>query len=207
MYDEWITRIETIEHHGDELLPAAALEALGLPPEALAESLSALGYQGPAYHTTEVPEGLYYTRPLGIAASLSTKGHKAAVALPRFGQAHQQYFTPAWLAQAMEMIARRLYDKVETHFDHPLVVLDPTAGSGRLLAPFAAVGHQCQAHLLRPDSRQAASRDREKRRWRSSAFARRRTPSLAFGDAVVRGGEAQRRPGGKGRREGKKVGG
>ncbi len=37
--------------------------------------------------------------------AFSTSGFKAAVAKPMFGQAHQQYFTPRWLCEALLPIA------------------------------------------------------------------------------------------------------
>jgi hypothetical protein len=138
---ERLARIETLEHEGLELLPAPVVEKLRLPPDALADALSSLGYQGPDHRNTEIPDDLYYYRSLGIAAGLSTSGNRAAYVLPQFGQAHQQYFTPPWIAQSMLLIAERLYGIRSGK--KKLVVLDPTAGSGRLLAPFASVGHIC----------------------------------------------------------------
>ena len=38
--------------------------------------------------------------PLDTDAAFAHKGAKAAVFKPRFGQAHQQYFTPRWLCEA-----------------------------------------------------------------------------------------------------------
>lgn len=82
---------------------------------------------------------------LDADAAFAHRGAKAAVLRPRFGQAHQQYFTPRWLCQACADIAERLFDVtvVDSHRGgYPLRVIDPTCGSGRLLAPFAERGHQ-----------------------------------------------------------------
>jgi len=68
-------------------------------------------------------------------AAFSTRGSKAAVFRPRFGQAFQQYFTPKWACEANALIVERLFVKGQ------LNVIDPTCGSGRLLAPFADRGH------------------------------------------------------------------
>jgi len=94
------------------------------------------------------------------------KGAKAAVFKPRFGQAHQQYFTPKWLCQACADIAERLFDVpvVENQRGgYPLRVIDPTCGSGRLLAPFAERGHQVLGieldDRLVPVARRAAGKD------------------------------------------------
>ncbi|MCJ7736364.1 MAG: methyltransferase domain-containing protein [Anaerolineae bacterium] len=73
------------------------------------------------------------------------RGARAAVARPHFGQAHQQYFTPRWLCEASADIAEQLFDVPVVNDErggYPLRVLDPTCGSGRLLAPFAQRGHQ-----------------------------------------------------------------
>jgi len=90
--------------------------------------------------------------PLGIQpvnldaeAAFAHRGAKAAVFRPRFGQAHQQYFTPRWLCQACADISERLFDVPVVSGQrggYPLRVIDPTSGSGRLLAPFAQRGHQ-----------------------------------------------------------------
>ncbi len=82
---------------------------------------------------------------LGIEAAFQVKGAHAAVFRPHFGQAHQQYFTPRWIAEAAVSIAEALYDvhSVDAkRAGYPLRVLDPTCGSARLLAPFAERGHQ-----------------------------------------------------------------
>jgi hypothetical protein len=47
---------------------------------------------------------------LDADAAFAHKGAKAAVFKPRFGQAHQQYFSPKWLCQASADIAERLFD-------------------------------------------------------------------------------------------------
>jgi len=82
---------------------------------------------------------------LDVEAAFTHKGAQAAVFRPRFGQAHQQYFTPRWITQACADIAERLFDVPVINGQrggYPLRVLDPTCGSGRLLAPFAERGHQ-----------------------------------------------------------------
>jgi superfamily II DNA or RNA helicase/SAM-dependent methyltransferase len=78
-------------------------------------------------------------------AAFAHKGAQAAVFRPRFGQAHQQYFTPKWLCQACADIAERLFDVPvvdNQRGGYPLRVIDLTCGTGRLLAPFAERGHQ-----------------------------------------------------------------
>lgn len=78
-------------------------------------------------------------------AAYGHKGARAAVFRPRFGQAHQQYFTPRWLCQACAGVAEGLFDTPIVDGQrggYPLRVLDPTCGSARLLAPFARRGHQ-----------------------------------------------------------------
>jgi SAM-dependent methyltransferase len=78
-------------------------------------------------------------------AAFTNKGARAAVFRPRFGQAHQQYFTPRWLCQACADIAEDLFDVPvvnDQRGGYPLRVIDPTCGSGRLLAPFAKRSHQ-----------------------------------------------------------------
>jgi hypothetical protein len=47
---------------------------------------------------------------LDADAAFSNKGSKAVVFHRRFGQAHQQYFTPRWLCQACADVAERLFD-------------------------------------------------------------------------------------------------
>ncbi|MFZ5915605.1 MAG: helicase-related protein [Chloroflexota bacterium] len=85
-------------------------------------------------------------------AAFEHRGSQAAVWAPRYGQAHQQYFSPRWAAEAFAAIADRLFDVgrtraskgaewVDTGPSPRLNVLDPTCGSGRLLAPFAQRGH------------------------------------------------------------------
>ena len=78
-----------------------------------------------------------------VDEAFSTKGFRAAVFKPMFGQAFQQYFTPRWLCEAMLPIAEHAFG-LHTMIpeERPrLNVVDPTAGSGRLLAPFKAAGH------------------------------------------------------------------
>ena len=75
------------------------------------------------------------------------KGHAAAVFKPMFGQAHQQYLTPKWLAEAMLPIAEHAFG-LHTLLpdDRPrLNAVDPTAGTGRLLIPFHKAGHNVLA--------------------------------------------------------------
>ena len=82
---------------------------------------------------------------LDADAAFSNKGAKAAVFRPRFGQAHQQYFTPRWLCQACADIAEGLFDVPivqDQRGGYPLRVIDPTSGSARLLASFAQRGHK-----------------------------------------------------------------
>lgn len=82
-------------------------------------------------------------------AAFETSGFKAAVFKPMFGQAHQAYFTPRWLCEVLPPIAHHAFGFDGTinlsgtgqAEDRPcLNVLDPTAGSGRLLAPFKQGG-------------------------------------------------------------------
>ena len=47
---------------------------------------------------------------LDTEAAFNQRGAKAAVFRPRFGQAHQQYFSPGWLCTACTDIAERLFD-------------------------------------------------------------------------------------------------
>lgn len=52
---------------------------------------------------------------------------------------HAQYFTPVWLA---ELLFEALRPLIPTEGPASISVLDPTCGSGRLLAPFKAAGTQ-----------------------------------------------------------------
>lgn len=72
-------------------------------------------------------------------AAFEHSGHRAAVFRPRFSQAHQQFFTPRWICQAAYTIAAHIFYLEED--PSTLNVLDPTCGSGRLLAPFKEAGH------------------------------------------------------------------
>ena len=76
-------------------------------------------------------------------AAFQTSGFKAAVFKPMFGNAHQQYFTPRWLCEALSPIAHHAFgfDSMIPEERPSLNVLDPTAGSGRLLVPFKQAGH------------------------------------------------------------------
>ena len=76
-------------------------------------------------------------------AAYQTSGFRAAVFKPMFGQAHQAYFTPRWLCEALPPIVEHAFGFDNTiPEDRPrLNVLDPTAGSGRLLVPFKQAGH------------------------------------------------------------------
>jgi len=112
-----------------------------------------------------VPPGTPIT-PLDAEAAFSNKGAKAAVVRPRFGQAHQQYFSPKWICQACADIAEGLFDVpvIENlRGGYPLRVLDPTCGSGRLLAPFAQRGHKVLGveldDRLVPVARRAVGKD------------------------------------------------
>ena len=82
---------------------------------------------------------------VGIEAAFQTKGAQAAVFRPHFGQAHQQYFSPAGLPRLPSASPRGSSTSTrasDNRANYPLRVLDPTCGSGRLLAPFAERGHQ-----------------------------------------------------------------
>jgi len=48
---------------------------------------------------------------VGIEAAFLSKGAQAAVFRPRFGQAHQQYFSPRWFTQAAANIAEGLFNR------------------------------------------------------------------------------------------------
>ena len=103
---------------------------------------------------------------LDADAAFAHKGAQAAVFRPRFGQAHQQYFTPRWLCQACADIAEKLFDVPvvqDQRGGYPLRVIDPTCGSGRLLAPFAQRGHQVLGieldDRLVPVARRAVGKD------------------------------------------------
>jgi hypothetical protein len=60
-----------------------------------------------------------------------------------FGQAHQAYFTPRWLCEALPPIVHHAFgfEGIVPEQRSHLNVLDPTAGSGRLLVPFKQAGH------------------------------------------------------------------
>jgi SAM-dependent methyltransferase len=77
------------------------------------------------------------------AAAFEATGFKAAVFRPMFAHAHQQVFSPRWLCEALLPIAEHAFGfEGMIPEDRPrLNVLDPTAGSGRLLAPFKQAGH------------------------------------------------------------------
>jgi SAM-dependent methyltransferase len=76
-------------------------------------------------------------------AAFEATGFKAAVFKPMFGNAHQQYFTPRWLCEALPPIAHHAFgfEGMIPEERPRLNVLDPTAGSGRLLVPFKQAGH------------------------------------------------------------------
>lgn len=77
-------------------------------------------------------------------AAYTTKGHVAAVSRPRFTQAHQQFFSPRWLAEAGYLISCHAFGldpEQPAPEDRRMTVLDPTVGSARLLAPFHKAGH------------------------------------------------------------------
>lgn len=70
-------------------------------------------------------------------------GSRNPVARKYFGQAHQQYFTPENLARFFYRIAYFAFNLHDTHNRYRrLSVLDPTAGSARLLVPFAEAHHR-----------------------------------------------------------------
>jgi type I restriction-modification system DNA methylase subunit len=52
---------------------------------------------------------------------------------------HAQYFTPVWLA---ELLFEAFNPLIPPEGPASISVLDPTCGSGRLLAPFKAAGTQ-----------------------------------------------------------------
>lgn len=72
-------------------------------------------------------------------AAYNHRGHQAAVFRPRFGRAHQQYFTPRWLCEAAYAITAHAFNLEDC--DRKLNAIDPTCGSGRLLVPFKQAGH------------------------------------------------------------------
>ncbi len=76
-------------------------------------------------------------------AAFETSGFKAAVFKPMFGQAHQAYFTPRWLCEALPPIAEHAFgfEGLIPEQRPRLNVIDPTAGAGRLLVPFKERGH------------------------------------------------------------------
>jgi hypothetical protein len=76
-------------------------------------------------------------------AAFGTSGFKAAVFKPMFGQAHQAYFTPRWLCETLPPIAEHAFgfEGIIPEQRPRLNVIDPTAGSARLLAPFKERGH------------------------------------------------------------------
>ena len=76
-------------------------------------------------------------------AAFEATGFKAAVFKPMFAHAHQQVFTPRWLCEALPPIAHHAFDfeGMIPEERRRLNVLDPTAGSGRLLVPFKQAGH------------------------------------------------------------------
>jgi hypothetical protein len=85
-------------------------------------------------------------------AAFEATGFKAAVFKPMFAHAHQQVFTPRWLCEALPPIAHHAFgfdgmiplclSGTGQAEERPhLNVLDPTAGSGRLLVPFKEAGH------------------------------------------------------------------
>jgi SAM-dependent methyltransferase/superfamily II DNA or RNA helicase len=103
---------------------------------------------------------------LDTDAAFTHRGARAAVFRPRFGQAHQQYFAPKWICQAFANIAEALFDVPIIDGErggYPLRVIDPTCGSGRLLAPFARRGHQVMGieldDRLVPVARRAVGRE------------------------------------------------
>jgi SAM-dependent methyltransferase len=103
---------------------------------------------------------------LDVSPAFAHRGAKAAVFRPHVGQAHQQYFTPKWLCQAFADVAEALFDVPIIDGErggYPLRVIDPTCGSGRLLAPFAQRGHQVLGieldERLVPVARRAVGKD------------------------------------------------
>jgi len=65
------------------------------------------------------------------AEAYENSGNAAAVFKPRFGQAHQQYFTPKWLADTMVPIAEHAFGfhRMEADKRPRLNVLDPQPAS------------------------------------------------------------------------------
>ncbi len=76
-------------------------------------------------------------------AAYGTSGFRAAVFKPMFAHTHQQVFTPRWLCEALPPIAHHAFgfEGMIPEERPRLNVLDPTAGSGRLLVPFKQAGH------------------------------------------------------------------
>ena len=76
-------------------------------------------------------------------AAFEATGFRAAVFKPMFAHAHQQVFTPRWLCEALPPIAHHAFgfEGMIPEERPRLNVLDPTAGSGRLLVPFKQAGH------------------------------------------------------------------
>jgi SAM-dependent methyltransferase len=79
----------------------------------------------------------------GAEGAYGTSGFRAAVFKPMFAHAHQQVFTPRWLCEALPPIAHHAFgfEGMIPEERPRLNVLDPTAGSGRLLVPFKQAGH------------------------------------------------------------------
>ena len=75
--------------------------------------------------------------------AFEVKGFKAAVFKPMFGNAHQEYFTPRWLCEAMPPIAEHAFGlhTMDPEARPRLNVIDPTCGTARLLLPFKEAGH------------------------------------------------------------------
>ena len=75
--------------------------------------------------------------------AFTVSGFRAAVAKPMFGNAHQQYFTPRWLCEALLPIAEHAFglDEMLPEERPKLNVVDPTCGPARLLATFKRAGH------------------------------------------------------------------
>jgi len=79
-----------------------------------------------------------------VSPGLAYAGREAnhALSFRQFNASkHAQYFTPVWLA---ELLFEALHPLIPPEGPGSISVLDPTCGSGRLLAPFKAAG----AHVL-----------------------------------------------------------
>jgi len=152
LYPESNPNIRSHEQHTTwEQVTKAALAYLGYSTEA--EKKNGEWYYLKPDVEEEAPDAAE-VEETDAEVAFQHRGAKAAVFKPRFGQAHQQYFSPKWVCEAMADIAEELFDvsrnkrvKSETGQwedagpSPVLSVIDPTCGSGCLLVPFAKRGH------------------------------------------------------------------